>query len=52
MNSNMPSNQKIYLKSLIRIDDERNDLNNYKSIREIVSNHDINNENDFFYLSN
>lgn len=48
----MDSHNKIYLKSLIRIEDEGQDLHQYKSIREIVSSNEIHNENDFFYLSN
>ena len=46
------SGNKFYLKSLIRMEEDGMDEQKWKSIRELVSNNDLGNENDLFYLSN
>lgn len=43
------SGNKFYLKSLVVVDEE--DENKFKSMRDFVSQNDVENENDLFYLS-
>lgn len=51
--SNIQLGQKFDIKSLIRVEDEVGPAENrYRSIRDLVSNNEIeNNENDLLYLS-
>ena len=43
---------KVYLKSLLKIEDDWAMSNRYRSIQDITSQHEFAHENDLLYLSN
>lgn len=47
--SNIDLNQKFCLRSLVKVEDEMNQEHKYRSIRDLISHNEI--ENDLFYLS-